>query len=354
MATPETNATFDTSCKTGLKILDYLLSTDVEDSSRFEGKGLNPSFIASSNVLIFLETTRAGLFVGTTGGKGFAIAKVGGSWSAPCYVSLRKFELGAILGFSSSYTIISGLSRRAVQEIIDDNYTEFGTDVTIQLWPKEAGIDDSVAVRLFLVREITLQDYKPIRKQVTLEASQAGFDASKVARGVGKFAGVLHLFLTHQPLTLWLSISRISSGQYKRLCQRQLQQWGPVRLFTEWRCPSYRPGEKFGGLWRGWVGLKHPERGDAQTERDGSIVSEDQQHLEVRAQLTFLFDVVVIVTGTPHMVLSEALPVPAPGHDPPGRRPLFEGAHSIRHTSHAVMFGLFLFFVLTCLVVLVA
>lgn len=122
------------------------MGTTIEEDSRFEGKGLNPAFIASSNILIFLETTRAGLFIGTTGGRGFAVAKVGGSWSAPCYVSLRKIELGAILGFSSSYTVISGISKRAIQEIIDDNYTEFGTDVTVQLWPKEAGVDDTVSV----------------------------------------------------------------------------------------------------------------------------------------------------------------------------------------------------------------
>ncbi len=134
------------SCALGTKILDTLAGTIIEADSRFEGNSLNPAFIASSNILIFLETTRMGLFLGTTGGRGFAIAKVGGSWSAPCHVTLRKFELGAIIGFSSSYTIISGISKRAIQEIIDDNYTEFGTDVTVQLWPKEAGVDDEVSV----------------------------------------------------------------------------------------------------------------------------------------------------------------------------------------------------------------
>lgn len=133
-------------CVLGTKIVDTLMGTTIESDSRFEGMGLNPAFIASSNILIFLETTRVGLFLGTTGGRGFAIAKVGGSWSAPCYVSLRKFELGAIIGFSSSYTIISGISKRAIQEVIEDNYTEFGTDVTVQLWPKEAGVDDEVSV----------------------------------------------------------------------------------------------------------------------------------------------------------------------------------------------------------------
>ena len=134
------------SSELGITILNTLMATTVEQDSRFEGVGLNPVFIASSSILIFLETTRFGLFLGTTGGRGFAIAKVGGSWSAPCYVTMRKVELGAIIGYSSSYTIISGISKRAIQEIIDDNYTEFGTDVTVQLWPKEAGVDDAVSV----------------------------------------------------------------------------------------------------------------------------------------------------------------------------------------------------------------
>jgi lipid-binding SYLF domain-containing protein len=136
----------ESSCALGISIVDTLMGTVTEVDSRFEGKGLNPAFIASSNILIFLETTKIGLFLGTTGGRGFAIAKVGGSWSAPCHVTLRKFELGGIIGYSSSYTIISGISKRAIQEIIDDNYTEFGTDVTVQLWPKEAGVDDQVSV----------------------------------------------------------------------------------------------------------------------------------------------------------------------------------------------------------------
>jgi lipid-binding SYLF domain-containing protein len=130
----------------GQNILDTLLGTTVEEESRFEGKGLNPAFVASSSLLIFLNTTRMGLFVGTSGGEGFAVAKVGGSWSAPCYVRLRKFELGAILGYSSSSVLISGITKRSIQTIIDDEYTEFGTDVTVQLWPKEAGVDDAVAV----------------------------------------------------------------------------------------------------------------------------------------------------------------------------------------------------------------
>lgn len=41
---------------------------------------------------------------------------------------------------------MSGLTRSSIQAIIDNEYTEFGTDVTVQLWPSSPGVDDQVAV----------------------------------------------------------------------------------------------------------------------------------------------------------------------------------------------------------------
>jgi lipid-binding SYLF domain-containing protein len=42
---------------------------------------------------------------------------------------------------------MSALTRSAVQTLIDNEYTEFGTDVTVQLWPgAEHGPNDQVSI----------------------------------------------------------------------------------------------------------------------------------------------------------------------------------------------------------------
>jgi len=41
---------------------------------------------------------------------------------------------------------MSGLTKSSVQAIIDNEYTSFGTDVTVQLWPASSGVDDQVSV----------------------------------------------------------------------------------------------------------------------------------------------------------------------------------------------------------------
>lgn len=146
MATNGTTA-LEAACKSGIDILDELMGTNIEERSRFEGKALSPSFLASSKCLVFLHTGRAGLFAGGTFGDGFAIAKSSsGSWTSPCFVRLRKFELGAFFGYQSSKTLMSGLTKSSVQAIIDNEYTSFGTDVTVQLWPASSGVDDQVSV----------------------------------------------------------------------------------------------------------------------------------------------------------------------------------------------------------------
>lgn len=54
---------------------------------------------ASSKCLVFLSSWRAGVFAGGVLGSGFAIAKTsGGTWTGPCFVTLKKFEIGAFFG----------------------------------------------------------------------------------------------------------------------------------------------------------------------------------------------------------------------------------------------------------------
>lgn len=54
---------------------------------------------ASSKCLVFLSSWRAGVFAGGVVGHGFAIAKTpSGKWSAPCFVNIKKMELGAFFG----------------------------------------------------------------------------------------------------------------------------------------------------------------------------------------------------------------------------------------------------------------
>jgi lipid-binding SYLF domain-containing protein len=49
--------------------------------------------------LVFLSSWRAGVFAGGVLGHGFAIAKTpSGKWSAPCFVNIKKMELGAFFG----------------------------------------------------------------------------------------------------------------------------------------------------------------------------------------------------------------------------------------------------------------
>jgi len=44
MATPRETA-LEAACKSGIDILDELMCTEIEESSRFEGKALSPSFL---------------------------------------------------------------------------------------------------------------------------------------------------------------------------------------------------------------------------------------------------------------------------------------------------------------------
>lgn len=38
-------ATLEAACKSGIDLLDELMGTNIEESSRFEGKALSPSFL---------------------------------------------------------------------------------------------------------------------------------------------------------------------------------------------------------------------------------------------------------------------------------------------------------------------
>lgn len=42
---PKSEAVLEAACKSGIDILDELLCTNIEESSRFEGKALSPSFL---------------------------------------------------------------------------------------------------------------------------------------------------------------------------------------------------------------------------------------------------------------------------------------------------------------------
>ena len=103
---------------------------------------------ASSKCLVFLNSWRAGVFAGGVYGTGFAIAKSSsGSWTAPCFVTLKKLELGAFFGYEQSRTLMSALTKSSIQNLIDNEYTEFGSDVTVQLWPlADHGPNDQVSV----------------------------------------------------------------------------------------------------------------------------------------------------------------------------------------------------------------
>mmetsp|Transcript_5989 Transcript_5989/g.11683 ORF Transcript_5989/g.11683 Transcript_5989/m.11683 type:complete len:216 (-) Transcript_5989:665-1312(-) len=135
-------------CTQGQALLDDLLGTVSEESSRFEAKTISPAFLASAKCLVFLNSWRAGVFAGGAYGTGFAIAKSSsGSWTAPCFVTLKKLELGAFFGYEKSRTLMSALTKSSIQKLIDNEYTEFGSDVTVQLWPlADHGPNDQISV----------------------------------------------------------------------------------------------------------------------------------------------------------------------------------------------------------------
>jgi len=81
-------------------------------------------------------------------GHGFAVAKLSsGGWSAPCFVTMKKIGIGALFGVEKSRTLMSSMTRMGIQQLVDNKYTEFGSDITVQLWPTGShGPNDEVSI----------------------------------------------------------------------------------------------------------------------------------------------------------------------------------------------------------------
>ena len=86
---------------------------------------------------MFLKYVRAGLVVaGVAHGSGFAISRtMRGQWSAPCFVTLTRLEVGALAGFEQVASLMAAITRRGLELLASGTRQSFGTDVTVRPWP---------------------------------------------------------------------------------------------------------------------------------------------------------------------------------------------------------------------------
>lgn len=82
-----------------------------------------------------MEIWRAGLIAGGARGHGFAIARNEGYWSAPCFLNLTRWELGAVLGVEKSSTLMAAITHHGIDELAEGGHNLFGSNVTVQAWP---------------------------------------------------------------------------------------------------------------------------------------------------------------------------------------------------------------------------
>ena len=92
---------------------------------------------ASAKALVFLKATHGGLVMGGLHATGFMIARSDHSkWSAPCFVSLNRFEIGAIAGIETADILMASITRQGVTELASEGtHKTFGTDLSFQFWP---------------------------------------------------------------------------------------------------------------------------------------------------------------------------------------------------------------------------
>lgn len=89
---------------------------------------------ASAQGLVFLSSWRGGVVAGVECGSGFALARLPrGSWSAPCFVTITREEVGAVLGLEHESTLMVSVTRVGVEELAAGRYHTFGTDVSVQV-----------------------------------------------------------------------------------------------------------------------------------------------------------------------------------------------------------------------------
>jgi lipid-binding SYLF domain-containing protein len=69
-----------------------------------------------------------------------------GAWSAPCFVTLNRLSIGAVVGVETTHMLMAGFTRQGVEELAGGKkHQTFGSDITFQFWPfssTESGPDD--------------------------------------------------------------------------------------------------------------------------------------------------------------------------------------------------------------------
>lgn len=69
-----------------------------------------------------------------------------GAWSAPCFITLNRIEIGAVAGVETAHLLMASFTRQGVAELAaGEKHQTFGSDVTFQLWPfssTDSGPDD--------------------------------------------------------------------------------------------------------------------------------------------------------------------------------------------------------------------
>jgi lipid-binding SYLF domain-containing protein len=160
---------------------------------------------ASSKGLVFIQSYHAGIVIGGVHGTGFAIARTTtGRWSPPCFITLNRVEIGAVLGVETSSTIMAAVTRRGVEELAAGKHQVFGTDVSVQLWPFSkdgSGADDEISLDVSS-DWLTASVGRGILFNFSLAGGSLSVDVAKNKRAYGEAgvtaADILHGKVAHQ------------------------------------------------------------------------------------------------------------------------------------------------------------
>lgn len=85
--------------------------------------------------------------VGGLHATGFLIALTQKStWSAPCFVTLNRIEIGAVAGIQTAHMLMASVTRNGLMELASGGkHQTFGSDISFQFWPfstSKSGPDD--------------------------------------------------------------------------------------------------------------------------------------------------------------------------------------------------------------------
>lgn len=100
-----------------VELLDKLTTVDGPEDPNRPAAAVNSFFLENAKGLIFEFCISAGVGVGFRTGHGFAIAKVDGKWSAPCFILIKALSVGAVAGIEKVSTLAVAASSKPLDQL---------------------------------------------------------------------------------------------------------------------------------------------------------------------------------------------------------------------------------------------